>query len=57
MGRRKAGQENVRNIQKSHGTYTVSIPIAVMRELGWQEHQRVIVTKSGAKLVVTDYKD
>lgn len=55
MGRRKAGQENIRSIQKSHDTYTISIPIEVMRELGWQERQRVVVTKSGAKLVITDY--
>lgn len=55
MGRRKIGQEKIRNIQKSHGTYTVSIPIALIRELGWQERQRVVITKSGSKLIITDY--
>lgn len=57
MGRRKVGQEHVRNIQKSHGTYSVSIPIALMRELGWREKQRVVVTRSsGGKLVIEDFK-
>jgi len=55
MGRRKAGQESIRSIQKSHGTYTISVPVEVMRELGWQEHQRVVVSKSGTKLVIVDY--
>ena len=56
MGRRKVGQENIRSIQKSHGTYTISIPVEVMRELGWQERQRVVVTKSGKKLIIDDFK-
>ncbi len=56
MGRRKVGQENIRSIQKSHGTYTISIPVETMRELGWQERQRVVVTKSGAKLLIQDFK-
>ncbi len=39
--------------------YTVSIPIELMRELGWQERQRVVVTKAGrgSKLQIADYKD
>lgn len=57
MGRRKVGQEKIRSIQKSGGLYTVSIPIELMRELGWRERQRVTVTKSGKKLTIIDYKD
>jgi len=56
MGRRKVGQESIRSVQKTHGTYTISIPIETMRELGWQERQRVVVTKSGTKLVISDFK-
>lgn len=56
MARRKLGKEHIRNIQKSHGTYLVSIPIEVMRELGWHERQRVSVELSGKKLTVSDYK-
>jgi len=58
MARRKLGKEKIRNIQKSHGTYTVSIPIDLMRELGWQERQRVVIERSTkGKLTISDYKD
>jgi bifunctional DNA-binding transcriptional regulator/antitoxin component of YhaV-PrlF toxin-antitoxin module len=57
MGRRKIGDEKVRSIQKSNGSYLVSIPIELMRELGWRERQRVVITRSGKnKLVISDYK-
>lgn len=58
MGRRKIGQEKIRSIQKTRNTYVVSIPIELMRELGWREKQRVTITRSGSgKLVITHYKD
>jgi bifunctional DNA-binding transcriptional regulator/antitoxin component of YhaV-PrlF toxin-antitoxin module len=58
MGRRKIGQEKIRNIQKSNGSYLVSIPIELMRELGWAERQRVVITRSGrGKLVIEDYSE
>lgn len=57
MGRRKTGKENIRNIQQSHGTYYVSIPVRMMRELDWQERQRVEVTRSGKKLIIKDYEE
>jgi antitoxin component of MazEF toxin-antitoxin module len=58
MGRRKIGQEKIRNIQKSNGSYMVSIPIELMRQLGWRERQKVFITRSGrGKLVIEDFKD
>lgn len=58
MGRRKIGKEKIRSIQKSNGSYMVSIPIDLVRELGWQERQRVVVELSGkTKLTISDYKD
>lgn len=57
MGRRKIGDEKVRSIQKSNGSYLVSIPIELMRQLGWREHQRITITRYGKnKLIVEDYK-
>jgi hypothetical protein len=57
MGRRKIGDEKVRSIQKSRDTYLVSIPIELMRELGWREKQRVVVRPAGrGKLIIEDYK-
>jgi antitoxin component of MazEF toxin-antitoxin module len=58
MGRRKVGQEKIRNIQKSNGSYMVSLPIELMRELGWRERQKVVVTRSGrGKIVIQDYSE
>lgn len=57
MGRRKVGQEHIRSLQKSHGTYTVSLPIELVRELRWQEKQRLVITRSASgKLTLEDYK-
>lgn len=57
MGRRKVGSERVRSIQKTNGGYTISIPIELMREFGWQERQRVVVKQSGrGKLSISDYQ-
>lgn len=58
MGRRKIGKEQIRSIQKSNGSYVVSLPIELVRELGWQERQRVAITRSSSgKLTISDYKD
>lgn len=58
MGRRKVGDEKIRSIQKSNGSYLVSIPIELMRTLGWRERQRVVITRSGqGKLVISDFVD
>ena len=58
MGRRKIGQEKIRNIQKSGSGYTVSIPVELIRDLGWRERQKVTITRSGrGKIVIEDYKD
>jgi antitoxin component of MazEF toxin-antitoxin module len=58
MGRRKAGEEKVRSIQKSNGSYMVSIPIELMRQLGWRERQRVVIRPAGrGKLTIEDFKN
>lgn len=58
MGRRKVGEEKIRSIQKCRNTYMVSVPIELMRELGWRERQRVVITRSGkGKLVIADYTE
>ncbi|MFH1346640.1 MAG: hypothetical protein ABIH10_00090 [Spirochaetota bacterium] len=57
MSRRKITKENIRNIQRSSGSYHISIPIGLMRELKWKERQKVVVKKFGkAKIVISDWK-
>ena len=58
MGARRAGEQNVRSIsQNKTGTYQMSLPIELVRELKWKNHQRVVVKKQGNKLVVEDWKE
>lgn len=57
MGRRRVGEENVRTVTKSGGnSYSVTLPIQVMRGLGWREGQQVVVERAGQRLVVRNHK-
>ncbi len=55
MGRQK--DENLRKIQQSgkKGSYHLTLPVRIMRELKWREHQKVIVKRSGRKIIITDW--
>ncbi len=57
MGDRKRGQEQIRNLtQNRTGTYSVSLPIELMRQLGWRSGQKLVVKKAGKKLVIADWR-
>lgn len=56
MTRRKSHEENIRKISKSGDSYSLTIPISVMRELGWKEKQKVVVEKRGKGIVIKDWK-
>ena len=54
---RKLNQTNIRNIQKSGGSYYVTLPIEVIRDLGWKERQKVVIKKvPGKKIEIKDWK-
>jgi len=46
----------VRKIQKTRNTYYITIPHEVMDNLSWKERQKVVVKKSGSKIVIEDWK-
>ena len=54
--RRKLEDKNTRKILKSGDSYAVTIPIEIIRELGWKEKQKVVVKKRGNGLSVVDWK-
>lgn len=56
MSRRARESEYIRNIQQSGGSYHISIPISLMRELGWKERQKVAVKKQGKNISIKDWK-
>lgn len=57
MPRRKIHKRRVRNIQRSHGTYYITIPVGIMRSLKWRQRQKVVVKKFGKHgLIIRDWK-
>ncbi len=36
---------------------SVTLPIELVRELGWREKQKVVVKKRGQSLMIEDWKD
>ena len=56
MTRRKSSEENVRKLTKSGASYALTLPINIVRELGWQEKQKVVVKKRGRGVVIVDWE-
>lgn len=56
MGRRKVGQENIRTLYRSAGTYSVSLPINLVRQFNWRERQRLVVEQYGDGILIRDWK-
>jgi len=56
--RRKLEERNIRKITKMAGgaSFGITLPIEMVRELGWRERQKVVVKKSGSKLTIEDWK-
>lgn len=60
MGDKATGEEDIRKLQKTgsgQASYMVTIPKEYIKELGWKEHQKVVVKREGKKLSITDWKD
>ncbi|MBP9760331.1 MAG: AbrB/MazE/SpoVT family DNA-binding domain-containing protein [Candidatus Pacebacteria bacterium] len=59
MARRPLEERNIRKLNKTGRgrTITVSLPIEFVRELGWREKQKVVVTKRGGRLIIEDWKE
>jgi phosphate uptake regulator len=58
MARQTLENKNVRKITKSGGkSYSLTLPISFIRELGWQKKQKVVVEMDKKKkvLVIKDW--
>ena len=56
MARRSIHKRHIRNLQKDQRTYSVSIPVEIIRELKWQDKQRLVVEKWGkTKIIIQDW--
>jgi len=56
MGK-KGTNKNIRKLTKTGGkSIGVTIPIDMIRDLKWQERQKVVVKKVGKRIVITDWE-
>lgn len=56
MANKSFKERGIRNIQKSGGTYYVTLPKEMVAKLGWRERQKVVITQNGKKLTISDWK-
>lgn len=56
MPTRKREDDNIRKLTKvGRQSMAVTLPIEMVRKLKWREKQKVIVKKSGKKLIFEDW--
>ncbi len=57
---KKNSQKNVRvrHLTKIAGgsSYAVVIPIEFIRQMGWKDHQKLVIRKYGSKIVISDWE-
>lgn len=48
----------VRHLTKIAGgsSYAVVIPIEFIRQMGWKDHQKLVIRKYGSKIVISDWE-
>jgi antitoxin component of MazEF toxin-antitoxin module len=56
MARRALKDKNIRKIMRSGNSYAVSIPMEIIKEFKWREKQKVVVKKSGKKIIIQDWE-
>ena len=58
MPRRKLEEKNIRKLTRSGGGKSIglTLPIEMVRDLGWREKQKVIVKRVRGGFMVTDWK-
>ena len=56
MADKKWSQRNIRKITKSGASLNVSIPIEILKKLGWREKQKVVVKKIRGGVQIKDWK-
>ncbi|NCN07423.1 hypothetical protein GW933_01880 [Candidatus Falkowbacteria bacterium] len=54
---RKLNKQNIRKLGKTGRgvSFTITVPIQIIRDLKWREGQKVIVKKSGLGISIKDW--
>jgi len=58
MARRPLKEKNIRKLTRSGGgkSLGLTIPIEIVKKLGWRERQKVVVKLRGKKITIEDWK-
>ena len=57
MANKKSSEKDIRKLTKSgNGSIGLTLPIEVVRELGWKEKQKVVVKRVRGGVLVKDWK-
>ena len=57
MGRRKVENRKVRTLTRNNSSsYSVTLPIELVRRLNWRNHQRLVISRRGKHLIVEDWE-
>jgi len=57
MARRRLEDSNIRKLTKSgNGAIGLTLPIDVIRKLGWKDGQKVVVKKVRGGVIIRDWK-
>ncbi|NQU84121.1 MAG: hypothetical protein HQ536_05430 [Parcubacteria group bacterium] len=60
MARRKLDQRNIRKLKRTgkgnSGSFSVTIPIELVRELKWREKQKLVFKKRGKGILILDWE-
>jgi len=60
MTRRKILEKNIRKLKRTgkgnSGSFSVTIPMEMVKELGWREKQKVVFKKRGEGILISDWE-
>lgn len=56
MADKKYTDRNIRKITRNGTSHSVSIPVELLKKLGWKEKQRVKITKIHGGIQIKDWK-
>ncbi|MBU1092471.1 hypothetical protein KJ836_02290 [Patescibacteria group bacterium] len=57
MARTKANKNDIRKLTRiAKASIGLTLPINLVRKLGWQERQKVVVKLAGRHLIIKDWK-
>lgn len=59
MSRRPIDERHIRTLSKNESSYSVTLPIEAIRDLGWQKNQKLVIhlDKEKKEITVTDWEE